>query len=321
MMKPGQDKINELMARAIKFLDEKDYQKEADVLCDVIALEPQHVDAHFYLGSAFGEMGKTEEAICNYRRCIVLGYDLPEKEGNQTVWGALQNLGMIYSDLNRLQEAADCFERCVQLVPGFSCAHVNLARIYNKLHRYEDSLSILKCGIDRNMGFAKELLYDDLGYAYYRLGQYEEAIVQWKQCLKLMDDQTNQYQQLGYAYRGLKQYDRAIVCFEKAIELGWKAPGVYMDLGILYFNQKRYKEAIVRLKTAIDLDPGHANAHYNLGIVYYDSGLVEDAIPHFMKAAELDPCCFNAYSGLGNCYEKLGKNQEAISFFTKAKEW
>ena len=90
-----------------------------------LALDPGFADAHFNLGSACGRAGRTQEALHHLRQAVALKSNFKE---------AWETLAMTLEEENDLQEALACWERVLELDPGWIKG------------RWASSLTLLKMG-------------------------------------------------------------------------------------------------------------------------------------------------------------------------------
>lgn len=89
----------------------------------VIALEPDHADAHVNLGRLLHERRAPVAAEKHYRAALQADPD------HET---AAFNLGVAFEDLGRLREAVEAYELALRINPQHADAHYNLAGILEK---------------------------------------------------------------------------------------------------------------------------------------------------------------------------------------------
>jgi len=89
----------------------------------VLALAPEHADAHVNLGRLLHEAGHATEAAAHYRRALAAG---PHAVG-------AFNLGVALEDLRRPGEALEAYRRALAADDTLPDAHYNLARLYEAL--------------------------------------------------------------------------------------------------------------------------------------------------------------------------------------------
>jgi len=89
----------------------------------VVAIDPEHVDAHVNLGRILHEGGAPLAAEKHYRAALAL-------EPDHAV--AVFNLGVALEDLGRMTDAIALYEKAIVLDPDNADAHYNLAGIYER---------------------------------------------------------------------------------------------------------------------------------------------------------------------------------------------
>jgi len=60
---------------------------------------------------------------------------------------------------------------------------------------------------------------ENIGWSYYRKGEYEEAIKYFSQTIQMNSKYANGYYGLGYCYYKIRRYDAALKKFNEAITL------------------------------------------------------------------------------------------------------
>lgn len=98
-----------------------------------------------------------------------------------------------------------------------------------------------------------ELTYTQRGNAYFKKGQYTQAIGEYNEALEKNPSYIVAYYNRSVAYTRLEQYDRAVNDCNKALQL----------------------------------DPQHANSYYTRGLSYWHLGSKNQAIKDFQAAAKL----------------------------------
>ena len=160
--------------------------------------------------------------------------------------------------------------------------------------------------------------YYSRGNVYYNLKDYDRAIAEYNQALKLDPNYVNAYNGRGNVYYDLKDYDRAIAEYNQALKLDPNYVSAYHNRGNVYYNLKDYDRAIADYNQALKLDPNYVNAYNGRGNVYYDLKDYERAIADYNQALKLDPNYVNAYNGRGNVYYNLKDYDRAIADYNQA---
>lgn len=166
------DDIQSLFWRSLKAHREGDLSAAAAGYRDVLAANPDHVDAAHYLGMVCYQQGDLPRAVelvggavrsrpddsamlANLGLVLLgAGRDLEagrvlqrslELKPDQP--DALLNLALSRSALGKLDEAAACYRRVLELVPGHSAARLSLAQILFNSRRVVEAQPLLEAGL------------------------------------------------------------------------------------------------------------------------------------------------------------------------------
>jgi tetratricopeptide (TPR) repeat protein len=105
------------------------YDEAAAALQKVTELQPDNSWGFQMLGTVQHAKGDRQRALANYNRAIALAPNA----------GAYSNLGNLYYEWGRYEEAASAFERAAALDPKSAVKHRNLGDLYRKLGRQTDA--------------------------------------------------------------------------------------------------------------------------------------------------------------------------------------
>ena len=130
------------------------------------------------------------------------------------------------------------------------------------------------------------LAYSNRGSAYAKLGQFQEAINDFDQAIKL-DPTPLRYNNRGLAHGQFGQFQEALNDFDQAIKLD-PTSSRYNNRGMAYGELGQVQEAINDFDQAIKLDPTNARAYSNRGLGHNAFGQFQEAINDFDRACELD---------------------------------
>jgi len=108
-----------------------------------------------------------------------------------------------------------------------------------------------------------EILYS-LGIAYYEKGDYDRAIADYTQTIRLQPDNSGAYSIRGWVYYLKGDWERAITDANEAIRLDPINRYAYNTRGNAYYLKKDYDRAVADFETALRLDPNNAEYKENL---------------------------------------------------------
>ena len=226
------------------------------------------------------------------------------------------NLGLIYKDMGRTEEAIALYEKAIKMNPQLPQAYNNIGNTYRDTAQKERAIVSYKKAIDIDPKFVEP--YNNLCLIYKDQRRYEEAIGVIKKALDIDPNYAESYNNLAGIYCDIGRTEEGIALFKKALEINPHIAVVYGNLGLACNAIGRRDEAIRSYKKAIELQPDYADAYNNLGIVYSSIGRKDEAILSYKKAVEINPQYAKGYYNLGLVYGEIGKTEEAIELFKKA---
>lgn len=115
----------------------------------------------------------------------------------------------------------------------------------------------------------------------------------------------------GTAHSAHNYYQEALAAFEQAIRLKSDDVGAYAGMGAAYYGLGRYQEAKAAYKKAVLLEPDNAEAHAGLGATYYCLNHPRGAAEYYREAIRLNPNDAEVHYRLAMVYDDLGWYKEA----------
>jgi len=112
----------------------------------------------------------------------------------------------------------------------------------------------------------------------------------------------------GAAYADNKDYDRAIADNDQAIRLDPSSAIAFYNRGVAYADKKDYDRAIADYDQAIRLDPNYAHAFNNRGVAYESKKDYDRAIADYDQAIRIDPNYADALNGA--CWDRALTNRD-----------
>lgn len=308
----------------------------------------------FYSGLTFQNIGddaetpgETQDA---YQKAVA--YYTEALEQKPDMLEAYLNRGIVYNDLNKVEEALENYNIAIQLNPSYTDAYYNRGFAYldtddldqaiadfsrvielNPEHAeayyFRGLLYFIKEDFDRGIQDCNKAIqlnpddadfYNDRGDAYAEKGELDNAIMDFNRAIELQPDYARVYNNRGDAYGKKSEFDNAIKDFDKAIELQPDYAGVYNNRGNAYFEKGELDNAIKDYTKVIQLKPDDANAYNNRGVVYAEKGELDNAVKDFDKAIQLRPDYADIYYNRGIAYAKKGQFDNTIADFDKIIE-
>lgn len=317
-------------------------QREAE-LRKVIALQPNHAPAHYYLGVALQESGRSQEAQESYERALQLNpgdRDLSEL------------LGSFYIENDLLERAERYFELVYRQDTVSPQNFFYRAKMASRdPEQIETAKSLYQRAIERSGGSYAEA-YLNLGILRKRSGDIPGAIAAYQEATRIREEYEEAWYNMALAHRSTGSDAAAAACYETAIainpsatkakynlafvqrDLGDEAGAralwsqiiaqdpsytkAWYNLGLSHLKSANHAEAIAVYRRMLDRFPGHAKGWFNLGRALDKSDRTAEAIQAYEQAINLDPSYVAAWKNLGNLNAQEGAIDAAINQYEQA---
>jgi len=182
----------------------------------------------------------------------------------------------------------------------------------------QEEISRLKENIEKNYRDIKSI--NDLGVIHLKLGQFENAITQFKMALEISPNYTLGPMLSGNIYTDAEHHQEKIKELQKIIRENREYARAHNYLGLAYLQQKNYSTAKHSLLESIKINPKYAKAHNNLGVLYEELGETAKAIESYKTASRIDPEDPGSFYNLGLAYDSLGDGESSVHHMVLAKK-
>src|SRR5579872_6730502 len=132
------------------------------------------------------------------------------------------------------------------------------------------------------------VLYTIRGKIWYLKDEYDQAITDLDEAIRLDPDQSTAFLNRGSAWLRKLDFDRAIADYSEAIWLDPNAARAYFNRAIARGRKNEIDLAIADYFEAIRLDPTDAKALINRGLAWQKKNEVDLAIADYTEALRLD---------------------------------
>lgn len=200
-------KREEHVDMGIAFLEMKMHEEAVREFKRALELEPDSIEARFYLAIACYRLNRLAEAA-GY--LLKLSEVLPEKGA------VLNNLGLVHERLGDFDNARDFFWKAAQAGDSGSTPLVNIGIASYKMGLYEDGEKALKAA--KEMGTKASICSFYLGLIWARRGDYDAAEAMFNESIELNPDAAPALNNLAAVYELKGQFDKAEEWFRMALE-------------------------------------------------------------------------------------------------------
>jgi Tfp pilus assembly protein PilF len=173
---------------------------------------------------------------------------------------AWYGLGRIRFTMQHFQEAADCFQRSLVLLPRNVKAENNLGLAYEGLNRIDDAIAAYRLAIawQQKDPHPSEQPLLNLGIILMHQEKLKEAESLLTQAVTIAPQDPRIREQLGHVYLQLNMLPEAQRQFEEAITLEPKKSALHFLLGKVYHLEGQELKAKSEFKVATELSGYHS---------------------------------------------------------------
>jgi tetratricopeptide (TPR) repeat protein len=260
-------------------------------LCEqAIALDRESRRAHYDLGLAYRDLGRTSEA---------------EAELNLGLNAAKRFL----SDPLTTQLNSYC--------EGFSVRFAQAAALKSR-GKPQEAVPILEALLRKRPSDMNVL--NNLAGSYLDLGRYEAARPLLFKAKELQPGEFATYLHLAALELAQKDYVGALEHANKAVELAPTLGAAYAIRASVRIEMARLEDAYQDLKTAVSFDASSGITFGRLGQVSAKIGRLREAVGYYETSARLLPDSLPAQAGLARIYFQVGEKQKALVAFQRARK-
>jgi tetratricopeptide (TPR) repeat protein len=160
--------------------------------------------------------------------------------------------------------------------------------------------------------------YNNRGILRKRKGDYDRAIADFAEAIRINPKYSSAYTNRGVAYAEKHDYDRALADYNIAIRLDPKDAVAYNNRGVAWKNKGEYDLAIADYNTALKLDKNYVSAYNNRGVALYRKGDNDRALVEYNTALRLAPNDADVYNNRGISFNEKGDLDRAIADYSEA---
>lgn len=262
----------------------------------------------FYLGYAYGQVGKVDEQLSAYNRALELDPDLA---------AAFNNRGKKYIDIGNYTAALEDLSRALELQPDSAIIYLNRGNALFKLTDYSRAIADYNRAIELQP--EDPLVFYARATAYLAIQDYAAANSDYSRAIEIQQDFAEAYIGRGATSAYIGDYASAINDIDRALELQPDLAEAWAHHATMLAILGDYTSAIAEFDRALGLQPDlAAEAYFNRGVAAAELGNYEVAIADYNQAIELQPNLATPYSRRGFSYMFLGNSEDAVADFSHA---
>lgn len=225
----------------------KEFPKAVEAYQFNIQLDPSYAESHMHLGVLQYRLKAYPAAITHLTEATRINPKQPEP---------FIVLGLAYLQAEQFEKASSTFEEGLRHHPKNADLYFNLGTAYDKLNRFDDVVKAMETALALDPHHADALNY--LGYSYAERGiKMEQALSLTRQAVALKPDNGYYVDSLGWAFYKAGQFNEALTEIKRAVVLVGDDPVIYEHLGEIYVKQQRMSDAKEAWLHSLELDPSN----------------------------------------------------------------
>ncbi len=162
-------------------------------------------------------------------------------------------LARVYTRAKRYEEAAEVYQRALEITPKDESLRLALARLYDWEIK-DPQRAALEYEKLIEINPEKSEYYTRLAELYLQMGLKEKAIPFLEKVAKARPDDAYIHSKLGQLYLSRGMYSKAVQAYKEAIRLKPEAAVFHLYLARAYTGEKRDKEVVGEYLAAIDME-------------------------------------------------------------------
>ena len=269
------------------------YEKAAKVYQVLFKIEPENVQNYFYAAASLKKNGQEEQA-----QALI-------EQGN-----------------NVLSSRPDNKDSMLLCTLGSICYESKMYEPAIKLFREASKVNEL-VGINSNIRWQQENIYEMLGKGYMKTKQYEEAVEAYQHKLKLATSDYSRQRiekKIQKAYEEGNLHEKHIPEQLKKVKQNPNDVNARITLAESYVSIEKFDEAIVQYEKLSELQPNSPKWHKTVGDLYGKSKnteRIQKAAAAYEKAIALDPNSYEFYNTLARLYSESGDSKKADDVYLR----
>lgn len=225
---------------------------------------------------SFTQIAKEEEFYLQIMKSIdQMKKEAAENPDNPWVY---YNLGNLYAQLGKYNEAIDQFRHSLKLYEENALIWHTVGLIYLELGNVEEALASIQRSVIcrphheieevyQKMNFNMSLPYFNLGDIYLSKKKYQEAIIAFQKGLEVDARSFLAHYRLGFLFQKLKEFQKAEESFRKSLMLNDSYPPAFLGLAQSMISLEKIEEAVPFLKRILIIAPDSEEARASAKIL------------------------------------------------------
>ena len=223
------------------------------------------------------------------------------------------NLGLLYSDMGRPEEAVVHIQTARELDPDVFDYTVAMAKAYAEAEEYENAQRLFNEVISREPD--NLVAKNNMAVIALRQGDEEEAMRYVEEILREDNNDVGALNTLGLIYMERQNVSLAKYVLGRALEQDEHHVDALNNLGLVYMQENNVPSAVAAFNRAVRADGNYLESRLNLGSILIEYLDYERAHEHFENAVRIAPQNCVANLGKGATSFALGNHEDSYELY------
>lgn len=200
---------------------------------------------------------------------------------------AYYNKGLILQEINRVNEAIECYKNVVRINPNYLPVYNKLYELLLRTKKYDSNLeSLLEEFIDKKYDY--EISLRNMGLFFELQGDSDKAIDYYDKSIRYFNRYVDGYLSKIFIYRNKNDYFTAFEVCERAFEETYQDINVVLVKALLLCDIGQYSNALEWIDWVIDEDEENCKPYYFRSLCLYKLEEYSDALESIDKAININ---------------------------------
>jgi tetratricopeptide (TPR) repeat protein len=305
----GEEKIELLFELADVYDDYEEFDKVFDCLQLILAQDQNNEEALYKICFWTDFTGRNEESIRLHQKIID---NFPY---NELAWF---NLAASYQGLKLYEKAIDAYQYAITIDEKFDYAYRNMGDAYIRLRKFKEAIEVLEKVLE--LAKPEDVIYEAIGHCYDRLHNYAQARFYYRKASHMNPEESKLFYKIACTYYNEGQWESAVKQLDNALKIHRLQVEYNLLMGECKLQIGAYKEAIQYLSNVVRIRPKNLAGWEALIRCLYKGEFLDEAREQAMAALQVTQGkpLFMFY--LSNILFAMGKSKEAILYLERAME-
>ena len=239
--------LAQTFAAALQHHRQRRMPEAEDLYRQVLAVDPNHVDALHMLGVLAYQAGRADAAVDLIGRALAFNGANPSFHNN---------MGEALRYLGRLDEAVAHFSKATEIDPDAAEGHMNLGNAFKQQGQLERAIICYRRALELRADYAEAHM--NLGVALMEQGNSNEAAAHFRKALSANPNFPEALMNLAIVLQHRGDFAQAVAHYRRALELRPHYAVAHFNLGNALLERGNLNEALARYQHALALTAGTA---------------------------------------------------------------